>query len=128
LFAACVALVVCVWFAIGIRQASDLDEATAIVSQSPSPTKTELAHAASLLSSAGTLNPDLEVNLVRAQVARLENDPSGAIRIAEGVVRDEPQNLEAWYTLAQLGGDDRRILVHALGEITKLDPPPPRTG
>lgn len=127
LLIACVALVVCAWFVIGIRQARTLDQATAIVTQSPTPTRSELAHAASLLRSAATLNPDLQVKLVRASLALVSNQPALAERIAKAAVHDEPQNLLAWYELAKVAGRDQRTFFGALAEIKRLDPAPPRS-
>jgi predicted Zn-dependent protease len=121
----CVALVVCAWFAVGVRQAHDLNQATSIVDQSNQPTKAQIAHAGSLLNAAGFLNPDSEVKLVRAELAIGDNQSAQGRRIVEGVVRDEPQNLEAWYLLAQDAGGGNR-LGRALAQITKLDPPPPK--
>ncbi len=122
----CVALLVCAWFGLSVRQARDIGHATAIVTQSRPPTAEQLSHAAGLLSSAETLNPDSEVNLVLASVARLQGDSGLAVRILKDVVHDEPQNLAAWDQLAAFDGRDQRTLFRALGEINKLDPPPPR--
>jgi hypothetical protein len=122
----CVALVVCAWFAIGVRQAHDLNQATSIVDQSSQPTKAQIAHAGSLLNAAAFLNPDSEVKLTRAELAQVNNQPVRAERIAETVVRDEPKNLEAWYLVAQLAGHDQHVLFRALAQVTKLDPPPPK--
>jgi predicted Zn-dependent protease len=119
----CVALVVCAWFAIGVRQAHDLNQATAIVDQSNQPTKAQIAHAGSLLNAAAFLNPDSEVKLVRAELELGDSDIAQGRRIVEGVVREEPQNLEAWYLLAQDAGG-RKLLFRALAQINKLDPPP----
>jgi hypothetical protein len=125
---ACVALVVCAWFALGARQSHDLNKATAIITQSSSLTKAESGLVASLLSSAGTLNPDTEVSLASAELAQLNGHPVRAERIAEQVVRDEPQNVVAWDVLATAAGHDQRTLFHALAEVNKLDPPAPRAG
>jgi uncharacterized protein HemY len=122
----CVALVVCAWFASGVRQAHDLNQATSIVDQSNQPTRAQIAHAGSLLNAAAFLNPDSEVKLVRAELALGDNQKPQARSIVEGVLRDEPQNLEAWYLLAQIAGGDQHLLFRALAQVTKLDPPPPK--
>jgi predicted Zn-dependent protease len=122
----CVALVVCAWFAIGVRQAHDLNQATSIVDQSSQPTKAQIAHAGSLLNAAAFLNPDSNVKLVRAELALGDNENAQGRRIVQGVLRDEPQNLQAWYLLAQSAGSDQHLLFRALAQVTKLDPPPPK--
>jgi predicted Zn-dependent protease len=125
---ALVALLACAWFALGAREAHQLDRAMAIVAQSPAPSTRQLADANSLLRSAAELNPDSEVTLLRARVALLEHQHARAEQIAEEVTREEPKNLLAWDALAQIAGGDQRTLFRALGEINRLDPPPPQSG
>jgi hypothetical protein len=121
----CAALVVCAWFAIGVRQAHDLNQATSVVDQASQPTRAQIAHAASLLNAAAFLNPDSQVKLVRAELEIGDNEIPQGRKIVQGVLRDEPQNLQAWYLLAQDAGG-RKLLFRALAQITKLDPPPPK--
>jgi hypothetical protein len=122
---AVVALVICAWFALGIRQAHELDRATAIVSgltgqRKLTPAQATLAR--SLLSSAAVLNPDQEINIVRARVALLRNDRPAATRILMGVVHSEPMNLEAWYGIATSAKSGATV-ASALAHIDLLEPP-----
>lgn len=117
-----VAVLACAWFVLGIRQAHELSEATAIVNQSSAPTAAEAARATSLLRSAGTLNPDRDVELLRAALALDENNFEGARRILEAVVRNEPMNVEAWALLATAAGSDPRLEREALNHVAQLHP------
>ena len=110
------------WFILGIRQAHEISQATAIVNQSSTPTAAESARAASLLRSAGTLNPDREVELLRAALALDQNNFQGARRILEAVVRNEPMNVEAWALLATAAGSDPRLEREALNHVAQLHP------
>jgi hypothetical protein len=118
------AVVVCAWFALGIRQARDIDQATAIVSGLTGQSKLtpeQARRASSLLSSAGVLNPDSQVDVLRARVDLLRNDRSSAKRILLGVVAREPMNLDAWYGLATSAKDGVTVTL-ALGHIAQLQP------
>ena len=96
-----VALVACAWFALGIRQAHEIARATSIVSQARALTPARAREADSLLRSAGALNPDLEVDVLRGRVALARGNLVGARRILTSVVRREPENVEAWIWLAR---------------------------
>ena len=95
------AVAACAWFVLGARQAHGIATATGIVSQPHPPTAAQARTATSSLNSAGTLNPDLEVDVLRGRLALARGELPGARRILEGVVRREPQNLEAWIWLAR---------------------------
>lgn len=95
------AILVCAWFAIGVRQARDVDHATALLSAGSHISKGDAARAASLLHSAGQLNPDRQVDVLRAQLAAERGDRRSAQRILRGVVATEPMNATAWVALAQ---------------------------
>jgi hypothetical protein len=110
------------WFLLGARQAHDVSAATNIVSQSGPVTPSEAATASNLLNSASTLNPDEEVNVLRAALAADRNQNSRAQRMLERVVREEPGNIEAWYLLAQVAGSVPRLEASALEHIAQLDP------
>jgi predicted Zn-dependent protease len=121
---AALALAACAWFALGIRQSSDLNHATAIVSGLTGQIKLSPAQARSansLLSSAGVLNPDLQVDVLRARVALLTDDRASAKRILLSVVRREPMNLDAWYGLATSATDGATVS-RALARLAQLEP------
>jgi hypothetical protein len=117
-----VAIVMVAWFLLGALQAHDISRATNIVSQSGPVTAAQAAQVSSLLSFAGTLNPDQEVNILRASLAASRNNSVSATRILLKVGREEPSNLEAWDLLAQLAGGDSKLELLALKHIAELDP------
>ncbi len=71
-----VAAVACAWFALGVRQAHDTDAATALVDGAKL-SASQARKADSLLKSAAALNPDREIDLLRAQVALRRAQRSG---------------------------------------------------
>jgi predicted Zn-dependent protease len=98
------AVLACVWFVIGVRQAHEVDAASNVITagqQSPS----QLRGAASQLHAAAFLNPDRAVDILRGRVAIEQRRLAQARRILGAVVRAEPQNLEGWiwFTGANLG-------------------------
>jgi hypothetical protein len=118
------ALAVCTWFALGVREAQEIDRATNIVGGLQGQQKLtapEAAQARSLLSSAAFLNPDQQVNVLRARVALLGNQRPLAVRILRGVVSSEPDNLAAWYGLAT-SATSRATVNAALAQIRRLEP------
>ena len=121
------ALVVCAWFAVGIRQANDVTRAAAIAGRPAAGGAAAARHAESLLSDARWLNPDLQVDVLRGIVARDRGALPRARRILHGVVRREPENLQAWIELARSSTGDPRTALDALLHVRKLVPavPPP---
>lgn len=120
-----VAVVACAWFALGARQAHEVARATIIIVERP--TAAQAQTATSLLESAGTLNPDLEVDVLRGRLALDRGELPTARRILEGVVRREPKNLEAWIWLARASGGAPSTFVLAVKRVASLLPkvPPP---
>lgn len=93
------AAIVAAWFGLGWIQARDLGRAQALVSASRlSPGQAR--DAASLLKTAGDLNPDQSVRVAQAQLAVAQHKPGAAVTILERVTRTEPENLEAWRELS----------------------------
>lgn len=121
------ALVVCAWFALGIRQAHDTSQATAILSAGGGVSSAQAPHVDSLLRAAKTLNPDSQVDLLRGRLAVIENDRPRAVQILEDVVRREPMNLQGWLLLAEASRNVPEIR-RAVANLVKLDPRlvPPR--
>ncbi|HWJ50969.1 MAG TPA: hypothetical protein VNR42_08115 [Solirubrobacteraceae bacterium] len=118
-----VALVVCAWFELGIRQAHDTAAATAIVTAHPqTASAAQTRKVESLLHAAGQLNPDVEVDLLRGRIVLAGGDPAGARRIIAAVTRAEPRNLEAWLTLASASTDSRPSFLNALEHVRRLEP------
>lgn len=120
--AAALALVVCAWFALGVRQAHGTDGAMAILSQGSRITAAQARHVDSLLADARTLNPDGEVDILRGRAALSRGQIQTAQRILGQVARAEPQNLEAWLWLAHSAGSNRMLFYRALVRVRKLEP------
>ncbi len=115
-------VVACAWFALGVRQAHDIDRVTSLVAGLNGQnrlTALQAATADSQLDAAATLNPDRMVDVLRARVALLRNDRPAAKRILLGVVADEPDNLDAWYGLATSASDGPTVN-RAFSEIGTL--------
>ncbi len=110
------------WFALGIRQAHDITAATNIIAQPNTVTPFQSGRAASLLSSAGTLNPDTDVDVLRARLAGRNEQFERAQHILEKVVHEEPMNLEAWGWLAGMSLANPPIAHLAEAHIAKLMP------
>ena len=114
-----IALVVCAWFAVGIRQAQDTDHATSIIA-SPAPlTSAQAAHARSLLDSATFLNPDQEVAVLKADVVARQGDRQRAVAMLMKIVHEEPQNIDAWQAIARTATDSHTYFL-AFIEIGRL--------
>jgi predicted Zn-dependent protease len=118
-----VAVAACAWFALGIVQSIDTTRATAIVSSSTPMTPQRAAHARSLLDSAGTLNPDKTVDILRGELASELHQPVRAVATLESVTASEPQNADAWVTLARVAlHHDTPALERAVARLAQLDP------
>jgi hypothetical protein len=122
------ALLACAWFALGVRQAHDITRATSIIAQTGPLTSSQGRSASSRLDSAGALNPDLEVDVLRGRLALGRGQPPAARRILNSVVHREPKNLEAWIWLARASAGSPSTFRLAVERIQTLLPhvPPPR--
>lgn len=117
------ALLVASWFALGVRQATSTEDAARIVSSLDRPSAARTARAARLLDHAGTLNPDRQVDLLRAQLDLQRGDRAAARRRVERVVGDEPDNIDAWTRLAfVVGRGDPAAFARAVREVRRLAP------
>jgi predicted Zn-dependent protease len=119
------ALVVCAWFALGIRQAHNTAKVNPVVSKNESLTRAQAAAADRTLSAAGTLNPDAEVDLLRGRIALLASERARAAGIFAALARREPMNVQAWVYLAQ-ATDNARLRGEAIRMIARLFRTPKR--
>ena len=115
------ALLVAAWFAVGARQALDTSRAAAIAGSSARLDAAQARRADSLLRDAAFLNPDHEVQLLRAQVALAHGERARARQLAASVTRAEPQNAQAWVLLAR--ASSRAGFFRALKHVAALVPP-----
>ena len=97
-----ITLAVSAWFVLGVRQAHGVDHATAILENATKLSTRQAADARSALDEAATLNPDLEVAILRARLALETGHRLEAVRILRNVVHREPQNVAAWLSLARV--------------------------
>lgn len=116
------ALVISAWFALGIRQATEISAAQAIISAHPHPTAAQVRRAQQSLDAAATLNPDRTVDLERIRLLIDAGDTRPARVLATRVVAAEPQNLDAWVVLAQTAATDPQLFGHALSRVRALEP------
>lgn len=89
------ALLVCAFFALIIRQTTSTDAAVQRLETAASVPRTE-----TLIDHAGTLNPDIGVDLLKARLALQERRLDDAKRLLLDVVDREPANLQAWAIIA----------------------------
>ncbi len=94
-----VAVIICAWFALGAVQARDQNHATDLIDSFATPTPALTARILSMLDTAHTLNPDRNVDLLRAQALTRSGYPSAGLRVAQRVVVAEPLNINAWTVL-----------------------------
>jgi predicted Zn-dependent protease len=120
---------VCAWFALGARQAIDTSRGSAIVSSSSTLSSAEAHRALSLLHNAGTLNPDRNVDILRAQAFLASGNTQAAIRVLTTVTREEPQNVEGWLWMAHAVGSNAprasanaALFYSSLRHVRQLEP------
>jgi hypothetical protein len=119
------ALLAAAWFAIGVLQARETSRASAIVSASPQLSPAQARRASDLVHSAGVLNPDRQLDVLRARVDLARRNAPAARTILKRVVADEPFNLGAWVWLARASVGDLKDFYAAAFRIRQLVPPVP---
>jgi predicted Zn-dependent protease len=123
--AALLAIVLCAWFGLGLVQAKNTDRATAILTAGTRLTAAEQRRVNDLLNTAGALNPDSQVDVLRAQLRLDQGNPAAARAILERVVQREPDNAVAWLWLAKSAAGSPRTFFRALEHVRRLVPPVP---
>jgi predicted Zn-dependent protease len=113
------ALAIAAWFVIGVRQARDTSRATAIISGTEPLSQSQAQRAASLLHAAAFLNPDRQVDLLRAELADRRGDRGEAQRMLFTLVGKEPMNAQVWAALANIGTTPA-VRLRAYAEVTRL--------
>jgi predicted nicotinamide N-methyase len=118
------AVVVCAWFALGAVQTHDEDRATTLVDRFSTPSPALTARILSMLSTAGTLNPDRNIELLRSEALTRAGRKAAGIAAARSVTRAEPQNVDAWVVLDFAAGSiDPALSSLARAQEQKLAPP-----
>jgi predicted Zn-dependent protease len=113
------ALAAAAWFAIGVRQAHDLGHATSIVSGGRL-SASQARRASDLLHSASFLNPDRQVDVLRARVYLGRGNEPEARTLLRRVVAAEPEYLDAWIWLAHASVGDLKDFYAAAFRVTQL--------
>lgn len=124
IIAIAVALIICAGFVVGIRQDDGVAALDNLLSATSHLTHGQQRTAASELSEAKFANPGQEVNLLAVGVAFAEGRYAKARSIALAATRAEPDNVQAWSSLAatELVLSDTPALFHARDEMARLDP------
>jgi hypothetical protein len=117
-----VSVLVCAWFVIGGLQAHAIVRATSLVAPGTAASRVKLAQATRELDPAAFLNPDREIDVLRARIAIAEGNAPRARRILNAVTRAEPLNLEAWIWLGGASLADPPSARIAARHIARLDP------
>lgn len=124
--AAVLAIVVCAWFALGVRAFRDQDSVIAsLAGRGPVSAAQARADRASL-AEAATLNPDQGVDLLRAQLESRAGDSRAALRLASQVSRHEPENINAWLLIAVVAHRNSAAYRSAAAHVRLLAPPVPQ--
>jgi hypothetical protein len=97
-----VALAACAWFALGVRSVNDQNQVNALLNAHDHLTPAQAQAATATLNQARVLDPDEDLNILRAQVKFHSGDVAGAVRVARGVVSDEPRYADGWLVLEVL--------------------------
>lgn len=121
---AALALLVSAWFGLSWYQDKQTGKSAALVAGGHRLTARQAGHARAALASAGTLNPDRAVDVLRGELAIDQRHYHRAIRILSSVTAHEPLNLTAWAELgiAAAKAGDRAVLAVAGRHIAILIP------
>ena len=117
-----VGLIVAAWFGLGVRQAREITDVTSLIRNANSVSHAQAAAASRQLDSAAMLNPDRNVAMLRAELDASDNHVARAESRLDTVVAAEPDNLDAWFLLAQLEGNNPRAELAAQRHIASLLP------
>jgi hypothetical protein len=120
---AAVAVVVLAWLGIALRDAILLQHGGDVLFRTPPPSQAEFDKAYKQMEDSDFLNPDQTGKIDRARFLLLHDDPGGALRLANQVVEDEPDNLAGWSVVYLAGQEvDQARAQQAVVAITRLDP------
>lgn len=113
------------WFAVLWRDERIGRDAAERLFNEPEMSDSEFARALDELQQAELLNPGEEWATLRAAALILRDKPA-AVRVAESVVRREPENLNAWVAMLNATrGRDALRSAQAIAQIRRLSPPLP---
>ncbi len=117
------AVLVLAWVGVLVRDREVAEEARTGAFSRPELSQAERDRHADRLKAARLLDPDRSLELERATYFLLSARPERAARIAEAVLRKEPENIGAWGVLTQATRlHDPARSARAEAEIRRLDP------
>ena len=120
---ALVAVLALGWLGIMLRDAISLQDAGNVLFRQPPPPRAELDRALKQMKDSNVLNPDPTGDIDRARFLLLNDRPRAALTLADQVVADEPDNLNAWSVVFQAGSKvDPARAAAAKAAILRLDP------
>ena len=122
---AVLAVAVCAWFALGVRAFREVASVNVLLSGPARITPEQARDARAKLDQAAWLNPDQEVNFLRAQVAARDGHKQRALTIARGLAHREPQNVNAWLLVSILVRPGSLPYRQAEAQLRRLVPPAP---
>jgi hypothetical protein len=124
-----IAVVVCAWFVIGVRQVHAINDATNLLNNASTERSVAVQQRArSLLDEAAFLYPGVDVTLLRAQLAGNARDYGRAARLLDQATTAEPDNIHAWVaylelTLSHPSSLNANVLYARLRQLDPLDVP-----
>jgi len=119
-----VALIVCAWYILGIREFGEQVQVKSLAFGHAQLTAAQARAAGRTLDEAQILNPDQSVESLRAIVASKAGDYKEALTIAEAMTRREPQDLEAWKLVSVLVQETHSAMLRSVeAHIEALSPP-----
>jgi hypothetical protein len=111
------------WFGLVTRNQAIGTAASQRVVENPRMSPAEWDRAMDDLSRADLLDPGTKWTLVRAQYLLLR-DEQAAVRAAEAVAAEEPDNLDAWWVILRgTRSDDPERRREAAAQVRRLNPP-----
>lgn len=114
------ALVSCAWFALGARQAQLVAQASSLISAGHKLSPAQARHAANLLDEADALNPDLQTDVLRGELATDQGHLATARAILARVIHREPKNLVAFQAYARASAGNETAFFAAQIGIHRL--------
>jgi predicted Zn-dependent protease len=115
------------WLGAGLAATRAQDDLSHLVAVTEHPTARQIARAADLRRDAERWVPGRRPSLLEATLRGKAGDVAGAVRLLQQVVRDEPENGEAWLLLAQAARDrDPALAERARARVRVLAPDVPQ--
>ena len=118
------ALVAGAWLAVSVRSSDEESEGAALVNGAGKLPEAEVARTLELLRDAKRFNADKDPEINEVILLSVNGRADSARVLAESVVAEEPENVDAWFALwaAAVAAGDREQAARGLREVRTLDP------